>query len=208
MSIPLASYQAAAAAGWITALAAVLAMLHKTRHSKQLLERARTDWTGLLTKPAWQHDAEIELTSAKRTGSPLAAAMLDIDHFKQVNDRFGHLAGDSVLRMIAETTRTQLRPYDLAGRFGGDEVVILFPGTTARQAERIVERLRASIATTAVATAAGEQLTVTVSAGISDFGQEAADLGGLLLTADTALYEGKRDGRDRVRRSRPLRVRD
>jgi diguanylate cyclase len=189
----------AAIAGWTTVVLAAGLVLHRSRQCVRLLEQARTDWTGLLTRAAWRRAAEAELARASRTLTPLALAMLDIDHFKQINDRFGHLAGDQVLRMAAETILSQLRPYDLAGRFGGDEVVLLLPETTARQAECVVDRVRGAVASAAAVIGAG---SVTVSAGISELGGGATGLDGLLAAADAALYEAKRAGRNQIRCTR------
>jgi diguanylate cyclase len=186
----------AAITGWIAAVLAAGLVIHRSRQCAQLLEQARTDWTGLLTKAAWRRDAEIELARTSRTLTPLALAILDIDHFKQINDRFGHLIGDQVLSVAAEAIRSQLRPYDLAGRFGGDEMVLLFPGTTGRQAERIVDRVCRAMSSAALAIDMGG---ITVSAGISELAGGITGLDGLLAAADAALYEAKRAGRNRIR---------
>jgi diguanylate cyclase (GGDEF)-like protein len=171
-------------------------VLHRSRQCAQLREQARTDWTGLLTKAAWRRDAETELARASRTHTPLAIALLDIDHFKQINDRLGHLADDQVLSVATEAIRSQPRPYDLAGRFGGDEVVLLFPATTGRQAECIVNRVRSAMSSAALAIDVGG---ITISAGISELAGGITGLDRLLAAADAALYEAKRAGRDRIR---------
>jgi diguanylate cyclase (GGDEF)-like protein len=178
---------AIAITAWIAALSAIAVLFCQSRRYALL---SRNDWTGLLTKTAWQHAAEAELARASRTHAPPTVALLDIDHFKQINDTFGHLAGDQVLSSLATAIQAQLRPYDLAGRFGGDEIALLFPDTTIRQAERIVDRIHAAI------TAAGV-VTVTISVGISGGGDAAEGLETLLAAADVALYEAKRAGRNR-----------
>jgi diguanylate cyclase (GGDEF)-like protein len=132
VSLSPAWYQAAAAAGWAAAASAVTVALYQSRQHAALLAQARADTcTGLLAKGEWRRLAEAELDRGRRAIGPLALAMIDIDHFKQVNDRFGHLAGDQVLTAVATVIGSRLRPYDLAGRFGGDEIVLLLPGTTA-----------------------------------------------------------------------------
>ena len=113
----------------------------------QLVRDARTDLkTGLLNAAAWQDDAAAEITRAVRARLPLAMVMLDIDHFKAVNDTHGHLAGDQVLRAVAGIITSQLRDYDIAGRYGGEEFAVLLPHTQPGQARRIAERLRMAVA--------------------------------------------------------------
>ncbi len=129
---------------------------------------------------------------------PLAVAMIDIDHFKHVNDCYGHLAGDQVLSEVAAVIRGELRGYDLAGRFGGDEIVILFPGTTAIIAGRVTQRLCAQIASADIQISRDVTVTVTVSVGISERDDDAS-LDDVLASADSALYESKRSGRSRMR---------
>src|SRR5208282_4401502 len=110
----------------------------------QLVAQSRIDTkTGLLNASTWEREATIEIARAVRTGSPLALALVDIDHFKVVNDTYGHLAGDKALRAVTDTLRSQLRSYDLAGRFGGEEFVILLPQAREMDAINVAERLRA-----------------------------------------------------------------
>ena len=113
----------------------------------QLLAQSRIDTkTGLLNASTWEREATVEIARAVRTGSPLALALVDIDHFKVVNDTYGHLAGDKALRAVTDALRSQLRSYDLAGRFGGEEFVVLLPQTREMDAINVAERLRAHIA--------------------------------------------------------------
>jgi diguanylate cyclase (GGDEF)-like protein len=129
----------------------------------------------------------------------MAVALLDLDRFKLINDTHGHLAGDEVLRKIADTMTDVLREYDVAGRFGGEEFVMLFPQTRAPDALRIAERVRAHIARLPVCTSGGERIPVTVSIGVAalDAGSSRA-LPELLAAADAALYRAKASGRDQV----------
>jgi diguanylate cyclase (GGDEF)-like protein len=137
-----------------------------------------------------------------RTKSALAVALLDIDKFKGINDTYGHLVGDQVLKEIAATLKNLLRDYDLAGRFGGEEFSLLLPQTTAVDAFRIAERVRENIAALsfiAPGAAGGERVHVTVSIGVAalDAGSR-RQLAELLAAADAALYRAKASGRDQV----------
>jgi diguanylate cyclase (GGDEF)-like protein len=136
---------------------------------------------------------------AVRTSTPLAVALLDLDRFKQINDTYGHLLGDEVLRQIAATMTDNLRDYDLAGRFGGEEFVVLLPQTRAVDALRIAERVRAQIARLPVYAGEAERVPVTASIGVAalDAGS-CRELRELLAAADAALYRAKASGRDQV----------
>ena len=132
-------------------------LLQRSFRHAQLLSEARADAkTGLLNAATWEREAAAEVARAVRTSSPLAVALLDLDRFKQINDTYGHLLGDEVLRTIADTMTGVLREYDLAGRFGGEEFVMLLPQTRAPDAFRIAERVRAHIARLPIVTPGGE----------------------------------------------------
>ena len=183
----------------IVALPLTTLLQRSFRHA-ELLSQARADSkTGLLNAATWEREAETEVARAVRTSSPLAVALLDLDRFKQINDNYGHLLGDEVLRMIATTMTGVLRNCDLAGRFGGEEFVMLLPQTRAPDAFRIAERVRAHIAQLPIATPSGEPVTVTVSIGVAalDAGSS-RQLTDLLAAADAALYRAKASGRDQV----------
>jgi len=174
-------------------------LLQRSLMHQQLTAAARTDAkTGLLNAAAWQREADAEVARAQRAGSPLALLLVDVDHFKRVNDSHGHLAGDEVLRALATELRRQVRESDVVGRFGGEEFTVLLPRTDDTGACRIAERLRASAARLSVA-AAGARISVTVSIGVAVLGQHGRDLFALLAAADDALYRAKDAGRDRVR---------
>jgi diguanylate cyclase (GGDEF)-like protein len=169
----------------------------------QLVAQARIDpKTGLLNAGTWQHEAEVEFARAQRTGMPLAVAMVDIDHFKTVNDTVGHPAGDRVLRGIAGSLAEDLRGYDLTGRFGGDKFAILFPHTGVSEARRISERLRDKIAGDPVViedgSHAGYIFRLTVSAGVAATDVPGCSFGELVAAADAALAQAKDAGRNRV----------
>jgi diguanylate cyclase (GGDEF)-like protein len=139
-----------------------------------------------------------ELPRSRREGHPLAVIMADIDHFKQINDTHGHLAGDHVLRQTAQRLLAVLRPYDTVGRYGGEEFLVVLPGCGGNVALNLAERLRQSVAAEPIAE--GEEgCSVTLSLGVADWdGQMSARE--LLQCADSALYQAKRAGRNRVAR--------
>jgi diguanylate cyclase (GGDEF)-like protein len=174
-------------------------LLQRSLMHQQLAAAARTDpKTGLLNATAWQREADAEVTRAQRTGSPLALLLVDVDHFKRVNDNHGHLIGDEVLRALATELRQQVRESDIVGRFGGEEFTVLLPRTDGAGAYGIAERLRVSAASLSVA-AADARINVTVSIGVAVLGRHSQDLFELLAAADVALYRAKDAGRDQVR---------
>ncbi len=173
-------------------------LLQRSLMHQQLAAAARTDpKTGLLNATAWQREADGEVTRAVRAGAPLALLLIDVDHFKRVNDGHGHLIGDEVLRALAAELRQQVRESDVVGRFGGEEFTVLLPRTDAADAHGIAERLRASASRLSVA-AADARIEVTVSIGVALLGQHGRDLFELLAAADVALYKAKDAGRDQV----------
>jgi diguanylate cyclase (GGDEF)-like protein len=174
-------------------------LLQRSLMHQQLATAARTDpKTGLLNATAWQREADAEVARALRTDAPLALLLVDVDHFKLVNDSHGHLIGDEVLRALATELRQQVRESDVVGRFGGEEFTVLLPGIDDAGAYGIAERLRASAASLSVA-AADARINVTVSIGVAVLGRHGNDLFELLAAADVALYRAKDAGRDQVR---------
>lgn len=145
-----------------------------------------------------------ELARARRDQSRLVCLMLDVDHFKRVNDTWGHAAGDAVLRELAHRIESQVRASDVAARYGGEEFVVLLPNTEVASATLLAERIRGAISITPFDLPCGESVTVTVSIGISEVGPgpEDEDLktvgDSLVARADVALYAAKSAGRDRV----------
>ena len=167
------------------------------RMAEELRIRAQTDaLTGL---PNRRHFFDVGLAAAAATGagSTLSALLLDIDHFKAINDSFGHPVGDEVLRELASRCRGLLRAHDLMARIGGEEFAVLLPETKPAEAAEIAERLRAAFAGKPVATEGGA-VTVTISLGGAALTSTAESFEALLKRADVALYEAKRSGRDRV----------
>jgi diguanylate cyclase (GGDEF)-like protein len=178
----------------------VLVLLQRSLSHAQLLNDSRTDAkTGLLNARTWEAEAEAEVARAVRARMALAVAVLDIDWFKRVNDTYGHLFGDEVLREIARCLPGVLREYDSSGRFGGEEFVLLLPHTRAVDAFRIADRVRDHISGLSLHTSDGQTVQVTVSVGVAalDAGSR-RELGELLAAADAALYRAKRDGRNQV----------
>jgi diguanylate cyclase (GGDEF)-like protein len=175
-------------------------LLHRSSRHAELVIEARADAkTGLLNVAAWERAATVEVARAVRNATPLAVALLDLDRFKQINDTYGHLAGDEVLRQIAATMTENLRDYDLAGRFGGEEFVMLLPQTRAVDALRIADRVRAQIAQLPVFTGEAGPVCVTASIGVAALdGGARRTLPELLAAADAALYRAKASGRDQV----------
>ena len=186
----------------IVAVPVVLMQKRFLMHS-QLVAEARTDAkTGLLNAAAWHRESATELSRAQGHYSPASAAIIDIDHFKAVNDTYGHLAGDRVLRVVADRFKAQLREGDLIGRFGGEEFAILLPRTTGSEAKRVAERLRGHIAHAPIAVSDGRDesilVSITVSVGVAELASARRDLDELLAAADAALYRAKDAGRNRI----------
>ncbi|HEY2205118.1 MAG TPA: GGDEF domain-containing protein [Pseudonocardia sp.] len=197
----------------VTLVLAPLLVLHRAVLVRQLEEVASTDSkTGLLNAAAWRTLAAKELRRAQRGRGSAAVLILDLDHFKGVNDDHGHLAGDEVLAAVASALRTEVREHDLVGRFGGEEFVVLLPelgnqapGTAElfAVAERI--RHRISTLTVVVSTPAGSLTIAGLSASVGGavFPEHGAGLDHVLEAADGALYVAKRDGRNAVRIAAP-----
>jgi diguanylate cyclase (GGDEF)-like protein len=182
-------------------------LLQRSMRHAQLLNASRMDSkTGLLNAGTWEREAASEVARAVRTRSPLALILIDVDHFKLVNDLHGHLAGDKALRAIAHVFRIFLRDYDLAGRFGGEEFAVLLPQTSAADARHIAERVRLHIAETPLEISddpAAMPVRITVSMGVAALGQTwerttGSQLTDLLAGADRALYQAKNAGRNHV----------
>jgi diguanylate cyclase (GGDEF)-like protein len=169
----------------------------------QLAQFANTDvLTGARSRRAFFDGLDAELARARRHGDCLSLLMLDIDHFKRVNDVHGHPAGDVVLKQFAVICAALLRGHDLFGRIGGEEFAIALPNTDLEGARCVAEKIRQAIAQAPVATTAGE-ISITVSIGLActDGGQHEADY--LIVQADRALYQAKHGGRDQVYAAAP-----
>jgi diguanylate cyclase (GGDEF)-like protein len=199
-----------AAGPWLVLLALPpMLVLHRAVLVRKLQEAVDTDSkTGLLTAAAWQKHA-MQLVDRARTGArSVAVLILDLDHFKRVNDTHGHLAGDAVLSAVAGRLRAEVRDQDQVGRFGGEEFLILLPGGTASsyahdELMRVAERIRSSVSglSVEIPTADGP-LTIeglSVSIGGARFPEDGSDVPELVAVADSALYAAKDAGRNAVR---------
>jgi diguanylate cyclase (GGDEF)-like protein len=170
--------------------------LQEARESAEL--QARTDeLTGIRNRRAFYEMGGLAVAQARRYGDSLALISLDIDHFKTVNDTWGHAAGDETLRTVARIIQQTVRTTDIAGRTGGEELAILLPRASLEQAAAMAERLRVTMEN-AVVSQGGRDLRFTASFGVAEHGPEADTLELLLAQADKALYEAKAGGRNRV----------
>ncbi|MDN3222295.1 diguanylate cyclase [Pseudomonas nunensis] len=166
-------------------------------HLEEQRQKALIDpLTGLPNRAAWSERLEHEIAEWQQHGNTLMLAMLDLDHFKRINDNYGHLAGDKVLKIIASVLRKRLRGSDFIARFGGEEFVLLMPATVPAVGAKLLETLRASIEACPFHFK-GERVTVTISMGLAAFKPgEHSDM--VLKRADQALYRAKNAGRNRV----------
>lgn len=179
---------------------------HQRKVEEELRRWATTDsLTGLANRRHFIEAAEREMQRAQRYARPMSVLVFDVDHFKLVNDQYGHAAGDEALRTIARVGLTSLRETDLLGRLGGEEFGVLLPETDIAGAAELAERLRAAIAAALVDTGT-EQLKLSVSIGCGDVEGEDGGIDCVLARADQALYRAKNGGRNRVEvASRPCR---
>ena len=169
----------------------------------QLLAQTRIDTkTGLLNASTWEMEAEAEISRSVRMQIPMAVALVDIDHFKVVNDTYGHLVGDKALRAVTDALRSQLRGYDRAGRFGGEEFVVLLPQAREQDALNVAERLRSHIAGLSIPVDDEDEsagcVRLTISVGVASLDGESRELTDLLAAADAALYHAKETGRNKT----------
>lgn len=155
--------------------------------------------TGLLNRRAIYEKVEAELNRAGREARPMSLVLLDIDHFKAVNDQHGHPIGDQALRLVAATIALNTRSYDVVGRWGGEEFLVMLPGTGLEEAAAVAERVRREVAAAQLPLPDSSSLQVQVSLGVTSMAPGASPAVDLLLQqADEALYWAKREGRNRV----------
>ncbi|MGH8388066.1 MAG: diguanylate cyclase [Pseudomonas sp.] len=167
------------------------------RQKRELLALSRTDsLTGLLNHGAWKDQLEIEFQRCQRQPQSGAIALIDIDHFKSINDTYGHVAGDSVLRQLSKILKLNLRATDVAGRYGGDEFCVILPDLPLSSAAAVMETLRARFAT--LGCEQSPAFKVSLSIGLAAFDSRHADATLWLNDADQALYEAKSSGRNQV----------
>lgn len=186
-------------------------MLHQTVLVKQLQVAATTDGkTGVLNPAGWHGRAQNELHRDQQRGAAAGLLMIDLDHFKRLNDTHGHLAGDAALHAVAATITAEVRGRDIVGRYGGEEFVALLPDITAGDALEVAERVRVAIRHLAVpvptAATSAEPVTMrmTVSIGLAMAPESGTELQHVIEAADTALYQAKARGRNRVVCARPV----
>ena len=181
------------------AVAPVL-LIHRSLSVPQLEAEARVDpKTGLFNARHFGLALNEEIMRSERFGRPLALIMADLDLLRDINNSYGHLAGDAVLKAIAEVFRTHLRHYDVPSRFGGEEFSILLPETSAEEALEIAERIRRAVAERTVdVETSSEPIRVTVSIGVAAYPRDGQDANELIHQADLAVYRAKLQGRNRV----------
>lgn len=181
----------------------ILRDITDTRESLDaVLKAALTDQlTGVANRRSFFEVAELEMARYARKPRPIALLLIDIDHFKMVNDTHGHATGDAVITSLALLLQGSIRSIDLVARLGGEEFVVLLPSTNADMAERIAERIRQKVEAAKVELETGD-IRYTVSIGVAEVEAEAAEVTKLLASADKALYAAKHAGRNRVVRFR------
>ena len=172
--------------------------LEKNYHEAVLAQATVDPLTQMANRSSVLRYLEKHTDLARRYRRPLALIMCDLDHFKEVNDRFGHAAGDQVLRTFGAVVVGRLRASDLVGRIGGEEFLVVLPETIGAEALTVAEGLRTALAAEAMPTPAGEDLRVTCCFGVVEYGPGDMDGGSLLARADMALYRAKAAGRNRV----------
>ena len=171
------------------------------RLEKRILELANRDHlTGLLNRRAFMEGMNKEIDRARREQGSLSFLIIDIDHFKRINDEYGHQVGDLALQRFSELLSTSLRPYDCVGRYGGEEFVVCIPGAESSEAYTIAERIRSNIEKMAIDLPDGKgTLGISASFGVATLRKEIGDEeNGIIRRADDALYRAKSEGRNRV----------
>jgi diguanylate cyclase (GGDEF)-like protein len=193
-------YDAASGTKFLDRLAAIAAIAIESMLNRERLRRAgMTDGlTGVHNRRYFDHRSLIEFSQAVRHRYPLACLFLDIDHFKAVNDRHGHPAGDEVLRQVGGLIQRSLRTGDLAARYGGEEFVVLLPRTDLPGAREVAERIRLMVQDAPFVTPEGGTIAATLSVGLAMLPAAATSFAELLSSADRALYEAKGAGRNRT----------
>ena len=179
---------------------APLLLIHRSLAVPRLEQEARLDpKTGLFNVRHFSSVLNDKLEHSLRTGEPLALLMIDLDLLREINNTYGHLAGDAVLGRVADVFRSSLRADDIAARFGGEEFVVLLPETELEDALALAERVRETIGRQRVSVGEiGETLSATVSIGIAMCPRDGSDMSSLIHTADLAVYRAKIQGRNRV----------
>src|SRR5205807_8884336 len=176
-----------------------LFLIYRSLLVPSLKEEARTDpKTELANMKHWNQLAQAEIERARRFGRPLSVVLADFDLLRDVNNRYGHLVGDQMIRRVADAIRAAVREYDVPARFGGDEFAILMPETTLAEAMAVAERIRRGVESIALKIADGSSPAATVSVGVALFPGHGRTASDLLAAADRAVYQAKALGRNRV----------
>lgn len=175
-----------------------MALLQVQHANLELQRLAATDsLTGAANRRHFSERVQAEISRAQRQGSELSVLAMDLDHFKLINDRCGHPAGDEVLKAFVAGIRNELRPVDLVGRFGGEEFMVLLPGPADEPAFRVAERLRRRVEQIQIIVD-GATLQVTVSVGVAQYGEDGTAAEEIFKAADRRLYQAKMNGRNQV----------
>jgi diguanylate cyclase (GGDEF)-like protein len=186
---------------------AVVSVENATLHETVERQAVTDELTGLANVRAFHTILEREIERSRRFRTPLALVMLDLDHFKQINDEYGHQQGDEVLSSVADVLRDFSRDIDAPARYGGEELAIVLPQTDSEGAEQLAERIREAVERLEVPRIDGDgSLRLQASFGVASLPESAVDRGGLIAAADAALYRAKRAGRNRVERAEPVRA--
>ena len=174
--------------------------LQELKRTNLKLERlAATDsLTGAANRRQFIEMVDAEIERAKRGGAPFSLLALDLDHFKAINDSYGHQVGDEILRGFVQKSLDAIRPYDGIARVGGEEFMVLLPQVVLAVGQSVAERIREAIANAAFGGAAGKNISLTVSIGVSQFGHDGDTIDEILRAADERLYRAKHLGRNRV----------
>lgn len=179
-------------------IARAQSLLTLRARSVELRRMATTDYlTDVFIRRHFMQTSEREVARCKRYHAPLTICMMDVDHFKSVNDTFGHAVGDEVLKIIAACCKNILRELDVIGRLGGEEFAICLPQTSIEEAKPVAERCRKAVEETVIPTEDGQEVQVTISMGLAQW-QDGDSLDDILRRADKALYEAKDNGRNQV----------
>ena len=175
--------------------------IYRTMHQAAMVkleEASRLDGlTQLFNRAHWQSRLVEEFSRARRYKHPMSLLLFDLDHFKSINDTYGHLAGDAVLIKVADLVRDSLRESDVAGRYGGEEFGIILPDTSGPGAMVVAERLRQSVESTLVSFEK-LQIAMSISIGVAEFSATFSNAEDMIAKADEALYKAKQAGRNRV----------
>lgn len=180
----------------------VVMMFGEQLHQRLVDDARRDGLTGVLNRAGFQLLGARQIQRSQRNAQPLAALLMDLDHFKRINDRYGHAAGDAVIRLIADSASHLLRPGDLLGRYGGEEFCVLLPGATLDDAAAIAKRIRADFETRRADSKHGPVGT-TISIGVAAVYADDLSVDAPLARADAALYRAKENGRNRVECAAP-----